>query len=708
MIGATVSHYRILEKLGEGGMGVVYRAQDTRLERFVAIKFLPEMLASAPSARERFVREARAASALNHPNVAIVYDVGDDGQRSFIAMELVEGESLRQKLRAGPLPADQVRVWGIQLAEGLMAAHGKGIVHRDIKPENLLVTSSGTVKIMDFGIARVGNSELTETGSMLGTLSYMSPEQILGGQIDHRSDLWSLGVVMFEMLTGRLPFAQSHGAAVLYEILNREPVGIDTLRQDLPVLLVQLVARLLQKDPARRPEQATDVIAALRNTAVPIVAEEVPEKSVAVLSFDNMSPDPESEYYCAGITEDILTDLSKLEELSVASRTDVLPFRGKSVNIREVAEALRVNYVLEGSVRKAGNRIRITAQLIDARNGYHVWADRYDGLVDDIFDLQAQVAHQIASALKGSLSEADEETLAKRPTDDVRAYDFYMRGREFLNRRGKANTESAIRMFEHALEIDAEFAAAYAALGEAYTYMYEWYDGGSAWLSRAIAMDQEALDREPGSVGALFGVAMVYLHQRRYADARRTFLSVLEADPQHVPARIRLGLLAERTATGPAELSEALAHYRKAVELRPSDEEAWRCLASVQQKLGDRDAAQDAALNVIEITARKLEASLDDVILLSRLGEAYAQFAAREEARATIRKVLELAPADGLALYNCAAASALLGDIEESADLLRRAHANGCRGVLQAARTDSAFEKMHGQPEFQRLMTDLQ
>jgi serine/threonine protein kinase/tetratricopeptide (TPR) repeat protein len=706
VIGSAVSHYRILEKLGEGGMGIVYKAQDTRLERLVALKFLPDRLSVIPSIRERFIREARAASALNHPNVAVVYDVGDDGPEPFIAMELIEGETLRSRLAKGPVPVEQVRIWCTQVAEGLQAAHAKGIVHRDIKPDNLLLASAGAVKIMDFGIARLSGSDLTTTGVALGTLAYMSPEQMLGNGVDHRSDLWSLGVVMYEMLAGRLPFDRENAAATMYEILNVEPVPVESVRLDTPASLAALVNRLLAKEPAQRPDSAGDVIAALRDTGPPAETD-VPDKSIAVLYFENMSSDPESDYYCAGITEDILTDLSKLDELSVVSRTDVLPFRGKHVNIRQAAEALRVHYVLEGSVRKAGGRIRITAQLIDARNGYHVWADRFDGLVDDIFDLQAEVANQIARALKGSLTDADEASLARRPTDDVRAYDFYMRGREYLNRRGKANTEAALRMFERALEIDGNFADAFAALGEACAYMYEWYDGDPGWLTRAIAMDKEALDREPASVEALFGLAMIYFHQGRFADARRTLLSVLENDSQHVPARIRLGMLAERTAADGTGLAEAVALYRQAAELRPNEEEAWRCLAAAQRKLGNQDAVQEAALNVIEITSRKLEASLEDVILLSRLGEAYARFSAREEAVATIQRVLELAPADGLALYNCASAYALLGDVGRSLTLLRRAYDAGFRGVINAARADSSFEILHAQSDFRRLVAEL-
>ncbi len=706
MIGSTVSHYRILDKLGEGGMGVVYKAQDTRLERLVALKFLPQSLAADPLAKQRFLNEAKAASALNHPNVAVVYDVGEVESSSFITMELVDGESLKSRLRSGQLTIPQVQSLGLQIAQGLYAAHARGIVHRDIKPDNILLTRDGRIKIMDFGIAKLGmSSNLTQTGMTLGTLAYMSPEQVLGEEVDHRADLWSLGVVLYEMLARELPFHRDREAAVLYEILNREPTPVEVQRPDTPAQLRTLIHQLLQKDPSKRPASATDVVAVLQG-AGSHAAPEVHAKSIAVLYFENMSSERESDYFCAGITEDIITDLSKLRELRVVSRTDMLPFRNKEINIRQVAEALRVNYVLEGSVRKAGNKIRVTAQLIDVRDGYHLWADRFDGLVEDIFDLQNEVAHKITDALKVSLTESEKESLARKPTDDLRAYDFYMRGRDYLNRRGKKNTDSAIRMFENALEIDKEFVAAYAALGEACAYMYEWYDGASTWLARAIEMNREALDRDPRSVEARFGIGMVYYHQGRLPEARRTFLSVLEADPRHVLARIRLGLLVERTPG--ADLKDALAQYQRAAELRPHDDDPWRFLAAVHRKLGNADAAQDAALKIIEITARKLEASLEDVVLLSRLAEGYARFGGKEETHATIRRVLELAPSDGLALYNCACAHALLGEGNQAVLFLRRAYESGFKAVVQSARADSALASIHAHPEFQRLVAELE
>jgi non-specific serine/threonine protein kinase len=706
MIGSTVSHYRILEKLGEGGMGVVYKAQDTRLERLVAVKFLPAHLDVADSARQRFVNEARTASALNHPNVAIVYDVGESASRAFIVMELIEGESLKARLDGNRLSLDEICMLGSQIAEGLHAAHSKGIVHRDIKPENILLTREGAVKIMDFGIAKLrgADTDLTKTGMTLGTLAYMSPEQLLADDVDHRSDLWSFGIVLYEMLAREVPFRRDREAAVLYEILNKEPPPIELERPDVTPALRDVIQQLLQKDPAKRPASALEVVAVLRGTAAQPPAP-VPAKSIAVLYFENMSPDRESDYFCAGITEDIITDLSKINELRVVSRTDMLPFRNKEINIRQVAQAMRVNYVLEGSVRKAGNRMRITAQLIDARDGYHLWADRFDGLVEGIFDLQNEVSHKIAEALKVSLTTTEEAALAKKPTDDLRAYDLYMRGREFLNRRGKKNTETAIRMFEAALEIDQGFARACAGLGEAFAYMYEWYDGSNAWLTRSIEMNQAALDRDPDSPDARFGIAMVYYHQGRAVEARRALEEVLDSEPRHLYARLRLGQLAERRGAG--DLAEALAHYTAAAELRPHDEEPWRFLAVLHRKRGDADAARDAALNVIESAARKLEASLDDVVLMSRLAEAYARFGGVVETHATIRRALELDPNDGLVLFHCACAHSLLGEEIVALQLLRRAFDSGFHGVVHTARADSAFEAFQSHPDFRRLVAEL-
>jgi tetratricopeptide (TPR) repeat protein len=388
----------------------------------------------------------------------------------------------------------------------------------------------------------------------------------------------------------------------------------------------------------------------------------------------------------------------------VVSRTDVLPFRNKEVNTRQVGEALRVNYILEGSVRKAGNRIRITAQLVSVRDGYQVWAERFDRLVEDIFDLQNEVSEKIVDALKISLTDSERQLLTQKPTDDLRAYDFYMRGRERLYLKGRRNTEQAMEMFQNALALDPGFASAYAGLAESYSTMYEWYDGNSSWLSKAIEMNQKALSLEPTSLDAKFGIAMVYFHHRRFAESRRTIEEILNEDPDFYPGHLRLGIIAELSN----DLESARRHYRRAAELKPYDEDAWMFLAGIQKRRGKTEAAEEASLKVIEITARKLETSPEDVIVMSRLAEAYARFGGREEATTTIKRVLELEPNDGLAVYNCSCVYALLGEKEASLILLRRAFDSGFRSVAHWARADSGFDSIRGDEDFQTLLTEMQ
>ena len=506
-------------------------------------------------------------------------------------------------------------------------------------------------------------------------------------------------------------------------IVNYEPESLLPHLPDGPRELDRVVMRALRKDREERYQTVKDFLIDLRDlkreletqsqrtqrlsgsrSFGTLSAESVPERSIAVLYFENMNSEKDSDYFCAGMTEDIITDLSQLKELKVVSRADVLPFRNKEVNTRHVGDALRVNYILEGSVRKAGNRIRINAQLISVRDGYHLWAERFDRQVEDIFDLQNEVSQKIVAALKVSLTDSERQLLTRKPTDDLRAYDFYMRGRELLYLKGRRNTENAIEMFENAAAIDPEFASAYAGLAEAYSTMFEWYDGASSWLSKAIEMNQKALALEPTSLEAKFGIAMVYFHHRRFAEARRTLEEILSENSEFYPGHMRLGMIAELSS----DLEGALKHYLRAAELKPYDEDAWTYLAGVHQRRANTHAAVEAGLKVIEITSRKLEASVDDIIVMSRLAEAYARFGSREESHATLKRVLELAPSDGLAVYNCACAYALLNEKEWSLILLRRAFDSGFKAVGHWARTDGAFDSLRGDGDFQRLLTELQ
>jgi serine/threonine protein kinase/Flp pilus assembly protein TadD len=731
-----IGRYEICSQLGVGGMGEVYLANDTKLDRKVALKILPAEVGDDTTDRvRRFVQEAKAASALNHPNILTIYEIDEIDSEQFIATEFIDGETLRDRIRLNAVtPAETLEI-GIQVASALSATHSVGITHRDIKPDNIMLRRDGIVKVLDFGLAKLTRErETTDSdslapterfvntgaGMVLGTANYMSPEQARGLEVDARTDIWSLGCVLYEMISGKQPFYGPTTIDVMSGILNRDPESLLPHLPDGPRGLDRVVSRALRKDREERYQTVKDLLIDLKDlkreletpsqryftarSSSGITPESVPEKSIAVLYFENMSSEKDSDYFCAGMTEDIITDLSRIQELKVVSRTDVLPFRNKEVNTRQVGDALRVNYILEGSVRKSGNRIRINAQLVSVRDGYYLWAERFDRQVEDIFDLQNEVSEKIVDALKVSLTEAERQLLAQKPTDDLRAYDFYMRGRELLYLKGRRNTESAIKMFENAIAIDSRFATAYAGLAEAYSSMYEWYDGNSMWLSKAIEINQRALELDPSCLEAKFGIAMVYFHHRRFAESRRTIEEILKENAEFFAGHLRLGMIAELSN----DLEAALKHYQRAAELKPYDEDAYIFLAGIHKRRGDVTAAEQASLKVIEITSRKLEASLDDIIVMSRLAEAYARFGSREEANATLRRVLELEPNDGLAVYNCACAYALMGEESASLVLLRRAFAIGFRAVAHWARADSAFDGIRGDDEFQTLLVEMQ
>ena len=714
-------------------MGEVYLAHDTKLDRKVALKILHSDVISNDRV-QRFLQEAKATSALNHPNILTIYEIDEINSEHFIAAEYIDGQTLRDRIQSGSFKVHEAITIGIQIAGALCATHGVGIVHRDIKPDNIMLRRDGIVKILDFGLAKLARDRQTpdtnpdaptqvhlktRTGIVLGTAPYMSPEQARGLVVDERTDIWSLGCVLYEMVTARQPFPGSTTIDVMSAILNREPDSLETHFPNGPSDFKRIVCRALRKDRDERYQTAKDLLIELKDlkTALdtqsrPVMSgvlsdatlQAVPDKSIAVLYFENMNSETDSDYFCAGMTEDIITDLSKLSGLKVVSRSDVLPFRNKEVNTRQVGEALRVKYILEGSIRKAGNRIRITAQLLDVRDGYHIWAERFDRLVEDIFDLQNEVSQKIVDALKVSLSDSEKQLLAQKPTDDLRAYDFYMRGRELLYLKGRKNTESAIQMFENAAVLDPAFALCFAALGEAYSSMYEWYDGNSVWLSKAIEMNQKALELDPSSLEAQFGIAMVYFHHRRFAESKNALEVILKQNAAFYDGYLRLGMIAELSN----DPSTALSHYCRAAELKPYDEDPWRFLAGVHRRLSNDVAAEEAALKVIEITSRKLEASLDDVMVMSRLAEAYARFGSKEEARATLKQVLESETTDGLVDYNCACAYALLGEREPALISLRGAFESGFRAVAHWARTDSAFESMRNDSQFQQLVAELQ
>ena len=556
MIGKTVSHYRILEKLGEGGMGVVYKAEDTKLKRVVALKFLPTELTRDEEARERFTREAQAAAALDHPDIGTIYEIDEAQGQTFISMAYVDGERLKDKIDRGPLKLAEAVDIAMHVAQGLQAAHEKGIVHRDIKSANVMLTASGQVKVMDFGLAKLaGASKVTREGTTLGTTGYMSPEQARGEESDKRTDIWSLGVVLYEALTGLVPFRGEYEQAVLFQIANAAPEPITSLRTAVPVDLERIVNKCLEKDRAERYQTAGDLIADLRHvqrmlgaggeealrsvtrpsvsgrklrwwywgaplvvlTAVvaallikmPHRAAAPEEKSIAVLPFVDMSPQHDQEYFCDGMTEELINRLSNIQGLRVPARTSAFMFKGKTEDIREVGSKLNVQRVLEGSVRKDGDKLRITAQLINVDDGYHVWSETYDRALKDVFAIQDEISDAIVDALKLKLTPQEQQKLSEHAIDNVKAYECFLQAKRRIDRFDEKSLDSAFVYLRTARDIIGDNAEIHAGMASAYHMRANIGVGQEEDLERAKEYALKALDLKPDLPIALVQLAVL-------------------------------------------------------------------------------------------------------------------------------------------------------------------------------------------------------
>jgi non-specific serine/threonine protein kinase len=467
MIGKFIAHYKILEKLGEGGMGVVYKAEDTKLKRTVALKFLPPELTRDLQAKKRFLQEAQAAAALDHPNICTIHEINEVEGRMFIVMTYINGQSLKERIALGPIKVAEALDISTQVAEGLWAAHEKGIIHRDIKPANIMLPEKGPAKIMDFGLAKlVWAADLTKTAGTMGTLAYMSPEQARGDAVDHRTDIWSFGVVMYEMLAGQLPFRGEETQGVVYSILNKDPERLSVLCPDVPRHIEQAVAKALVKDPVRRYQSIQEFLKDLKAPAPFIFPK--PEKSIVVLPFEDLSPGKDNEYFSDGLTEEIIADLSQVHDLLVISRSSAMTFKGTKKTIPEIARAVNVRYVLEGSVRKAGNNLRITAQLIDATNDAHLWAEKYNGTLDDVFDIQEKASRSIVDTLRIKLNPEENKKIVERPVSDVHAYECYLRAKKEFWSNSEGAFERALQEINRGINIIGENELFYAAKGSIY------------------------------------------------------------------------------------------------------------------------------------------------------------------------------------------------------------------------------------------------
>jgi len=744
MIGKAISHYRILEKLGEGGMGEVYLAQDTKLDRRVALKFLPAQLASDGEFKERFKREAQAAAALNHPNIITIHEVAEYESRPYIAMEYVEGEPLKDLITKKDLPINKVIDISMQICEGLAKAHQAGIIHRDIKPQNILLDKDGRVRILDFGLAKLKRAAmLTQIGTTLGTVAYMSPEQAQGKEADPRSDIFSFGVVLYEMITGKLPFKGEHEAAVIYSIVNENPEPLARYKSDLPDELQRIVDKAMEKNPDMRYQHVDDLGADLRKLKVEVesgvtktlMTKAKPSPSIAVLPFTNLTADKEQEYFCDGMAEEIINALTHVEGLHVVARTSAFSFRGKEVDVREIGRKLNVGAVVEGSVRKAGHKLRISVQLVKVADGYRLWSEKYDRHTgeeccpEDIFCIQDEISMAVVDKLKVKLLGKEKEKLIKRRTEDLDAYSLYLKGRYFWNKRTEESLRKAVHYFEQAIEKDPGYALAYAGLADSHILLAEYsLLPPKDAFPRAKAAVMEALEIDETLAEAHTSLAFIKtLNDWDWIGAEKEFKQAIEFNPGYATAH---QWYAEHlTMTG--QYAEAIAEFKRAQELDPLSliigvasavtlfcgTRRYDRVMEECQKVLEMDPNFGGALNVLGMVYRE-RAMYEEAIeafqkartfdegntwVTAELGHAYAVSGNRSEAQKVLDELEQLSKRSYVPPDNIALVYLGFGKKNLTFEYLEKAYEDRSVG-LSWLKADPIFDSLRSDPRFIKLL----
>jgi serine/threonine-protein kinase len=699
-----VSHYKLLELLGRGAMGEVWLAEDTQLPRKVAVKLLPRHMAGDSDAVARLLREAQAAASVDHPGVVAVYEAGVHDGRPYLVMQRVEGDTLEARLERGPLPVSDAVKLGTEVADALAEVHALGIVHRDLKPSNVILSPRGA-RVLDFGVASVKDSpKLTTTGVAVGTPLAMAPEQMRGQAPDNRTDLWALGVMLYRAVTGVAPFAGTSMEQVMHAVLNTQPKPPSALRAGVPPELDFIVMKLLRKDAAHRYARAEELLADLRSCAAgltgaaPVAAAQHAGSgtpSLAVLPFELMSADADDAWLAAGLAEDLVVDLTRLGDLHVSSRAETAAYRDRAVPPRTVARELGVDYVLIGSVRRAGNRARISTQLVRAADGHALWAERFDRTLEDLFEVQAEVSKRIVEALHIELRPGEREMLDRAPTRSAEAYRLYLRAREVMD-IGRAESMQAEELLRQALALDPEFALGLAALGETYARRAMRWWAGLEIAERAMPLAEKALAREPGLLEAQLVQAMVY----RLRGEVPKLLAMLDRLLAMAPDHPELSEWAAWSYMASGQPERARTMLVRQTARHPDDYRSqswlWQCL-DMMERSEEADRQRQATLECLMEAVRRHP---DDTYARSLLAAQLVLSGEMAAGVAQAERTLEISPHDGRLRYNAACTFARAGMAERAIAELKEGVRQVPSYISDWPRRDPDLASLHDHPEF--------
>ena len=708
---ALSQSYTIDRELGRGGMATVYLAQDSKHDRVVALKVLhPDLAASLGP--DRFLREIKLAARLNHPHILPLFDSGSADGMLYYVMPYVEGESLRERLdRDGKLPIDEAIRFAQGIASALDYAHRQGIVHRDVKPENVMLYE-GMPMVMDFGIAKAvsaaGSETLTQTGMMVGTPAYVSPEQAAGEiNLDGKSDQYSLACMLYEMISGERPFAGNSPQSIMAKRFTETPKPLGQLRSSVPASVDWAVNKAMSTESSGRFATSAQFAQALvsGNLSTPTDTDTLPKtavsqaKSVAVLPFANHSADAENEYFADGMAEEIINALSRIQGLRVASRTSSFAFKGKNEDIGEIGRKLKVSTVLEGGVRKMGNRLRITAELVNVADGYHLWSERYDREIEDVFAIQDDISQAIVKALRVILSEGEKKAIENKPRTNIQAYDYYLRGRQFFHQLRRRSLEYARQMFNKAIELDPDYALAYTGVADSSSLLYTYFDARDFNLRQADKASKKALELEPELAEAYVSRGIVSSLTHHFSEAEDAFTKAMKLEPKLFEAAYwyGMGLMAE------GRFEDAIKMFERASMLRPEDYQSSHFTGQAYKSLGNHEEKERHLRKGLQLMEGSLELNPDDARAANLAAGVYASLGEEEPAIRFAERSLAIDPEDPMLLYNVACMYSGIGRHEQAISCLERAVDKGF-GHREWIDNDPDLDPIRNNPRYQAIV----